>query len=168
MQSKRLENIKNITLLALMLALTIIFCFVPVQFGTITLALMILPTIILAQVASFKTSLAMGIMMGIVNYIAWFTTKAASPVAPIFQNPLVCILPRILIAVVCYFTRYGLQKCAFYARMNARAIMNICAKPHMRAPSILPSKKRRTRVQTRKTTPRKITIPTRRRRGARY
>ncbi len=118
MQSKRLENIKNITLLALMLALTIIFCFVPVQFGTITLALMILPTIILAQVASFKTSLAMGIMMGLVNYIAWFTTKAASPVAPIFQNPLVCILPRILIAVVCYFTRYGLQKCAFYARMK--------------------------------------------------
>ena len=52
MQSKRLENIKNITLLALMLALTIIFCFVPVQFGTITLALMILPTIILSQVAS--------------------------------------------------------------------------------------------------------------------
>ena len=118
MQSKRLENIKNITLLALMLALTIIFCFVPVQFGTITLALMILPTIILAQVASFKTSLAMGIMMGIVNYIAWFTTKAPSPIAPIFQNPLVCILPRILIAVVCYFTRYGLQKCAFYARMK--------------------------------------------------
>ena len=118
MQSKRLENIKNITLLALMIALTIIFCFVPVQFGTITLALMILPTIILAQVASFKTSLAMGIMMGIVNYIAWFTTKAPSPIAPIFQNPLVCILPRILIAVVCYFTRYGLQKCAFYARMK--------------------------------------------------
>lgn len=118
MQNKRLENIKNITLLALMLALTIIFCFVPVQFGTITLALMILPTIILSQVASFKTSLAMGIMMGIVNYIAWFTTKAASPIAPIFQNPLVCILPRILIAVVCYLTRYGLQKCAFYSRMK--------------------------------------------------
>ncbi len=127
MQSKRLENIKNITLLALMLALTIIFCFVPVQFGTITLALMILPTIILAQVASFKTSLAMGIMMGLVNYIAWFTTKAASPVAPIFQNPLVCILPRILIAVVCYFTRYGLQKCAFYAH-----IKRVCDYEYMR------------------------------------
>ena len=118
MQNKRLSSIKNITLLALMLALTIIFCFVPVQFGTITLALMILPTIILSQVASFKTSLAMGIMMGIVNYIAWFTTKAASPVAPIFQNPIVCILPRILIAIVCYFTRYGLQKVVFFARIK--------------------------------------------------
>lgn len=86
MQNKRLSTIKNITLLALMLALTIIFCFVPVQFGTITLALMILPTIILSQVASFKTSLAMGVIMGVVNYIAWFTTKAASPVAPIFKT----------------------------------------------------------------------------------
>ena len=86
MNNKRLSSIKNITLLSLMLALTILFCFVPVQIGTITLALMILPTIILAQTADFKTSLTMGILMGIVNYIAWFTTKAASPVAPIFHK----------------------------------------------------------------------------------
>lgn len=132
MQNKRLSTIKNITLLALMLALTIIFCFVPVQFGTITLALMILPTIILSQVASFKTSLAMGVIMGVVNYTAWFTTKAASPVAPIFQNPIVCIVPRILIAVVCYFTRYGLQKIVYFAKSNAYAIMNTCANLHMR------------------------------------
>lgn len=118
MNNKRLAYTKNITLLSLMLALTILFCFVPIQIGTITLALMILPTIILAQTASFKTSLAMGIMMGIVNYIAWFTTKAASPVAPIFQNPIVCIVPRILIAVVCYLARYGLQKCAFYSHIR--------------------------------------------------
>lgn len=118
MQNKRLVSIKNITLLALMLALTILFCFVPVQFGTISLALMILPTIILAQFASFKTSLALGILMGLVNYIAWFTTKAASPVAPIFQNPIVCILPRVLIAVVCYFTRWGLQKATFLSMIR--------------------------------------------------
>ncbi len=118
MNSKRLSSIKNITLLSLMLALTILFCFVPVQIGTITLALMILPTIILAQTADFKISLTMGILMGIVNYIAWFTTKAASPVAPIFQNPIVCIVPRVLIAVVCYFTRYGLQKTALLLRMK--------------------------------------------------
>ncbi len=127
MQNKRLATIKNITLLSLMLALTIIFCFVPVQFGTITLALMILPTIILAQVADFKTSLSMGVMMGLVNYIAWFTTKAASPVAPIFQNPLVCILPRILIAVVCYFTRFGLQRFSFYHNVK-----RICPYEYMR------------------------------------
>lgn len=109
MTSKRLGKIKRICLLALMLALTVIFCFVPVQFGTITLALMILPTLIVAQCCDFKTSLITGLAMGLINYVAWFTTKAASPVAPIFQNPLVCILPRVLIAVASYLTRKGLE-----------------------------------------------------------
>ncbi|MBP3291126.1 MAG: hypothetical protein J6M26_01595 [Clostridia bacterium] len=106
----KMGKTKLIALLALMLALTIIFCFVPIQFGPITLALMILPTLILAQVCDFKISLFMGLMMGLINYIAWFTTKAASPIAPIFQNPLVCILPRVLIAVVAYWSRIGLEK----------------------------------------------------------
>ena len=106
----KMGRTKLIALLALMLALTIIFCFVPIQFGLINLALMILPTLILAQVCDFKTSLFMGLMMGLINYIAWFTTKAASPIAPIFQNPLVCILPRVLIAVVAYWSRVGLEK----------------------------------------------------------
>ncbi len=106
----RIGRTKKIALVALMLALTIIFCFVPIQFGTITLALMILPTLILAQVCDFKTSLFMGVLMGLINYIAWFTTKAASPVAPIFQNPAVCLIPRALIAVVAYWSRIGLEK----------------------------------------------------------
>ena len=106
----KMGRTKLIALLALMLALTIIFCFVPIQFGPITLALMILPTLILAQVCDFKISLFMGLMMGLINYIAWFTTKAANPIAPIFQNPLVCILPRVLIAVVAYWSRVGLEK----------------------------------------------------------
>ena len=112
-QSSRLEKIKRICLLALMLALTTIFCFVPVQFGTITLALMILPTLIVACCCDFKSSAIMGLAMGLINYIAWFTTKAASPIAPIFQNPLVCILPRFLIAVTTYLTRAGLEKAIF-------------------------------------------------------
>ena len=112
-KSSRLEKIKRICLVALMLALTTIFCFVPVQFGTITLALMILPTLIVACCCDFKTSAIMGLAMGLINYIAWFTTKAASPVAPIFQNPLVCILPRFLIAVTTYLTRKGLEKAIF-------------------------------------------------------
>lgn len=120
MNSTRLNKIKRIALLALMLALTIIFCFVPIQFGAITLALMILPTIVVAQTCSFSTSIFMALMMGIINYIAWFTTKAASPVAPIFQNPLVCILPRVLIGVVSYLSRVGLEKLFFPASEIAR------------------------------------------------
>ncbi len=119
-KSSRLEKIKRICLLALMLALTTIFCFVPVQFGTITLALMILPTLIVACCCDFKTSAIMGLAMGLINYIAWFTTKAASPVAPIFQNPLVCILPRFLIAVATYLSRIGLEKAIFKSAFARR------------------------------------------------
>lgn len=116
----RLEKIKRITLLALMLALTILFCFVPVQIGTITLALMILPTIILALVSDFKTTLFMGTMMGVVNLIAWYTSKAGSPVAPIFQNPVVCIVPRIMVGVCVYWVRSGLEKLIFTNRIQRK------------------------------------------------
>jgi uncharacterized membrane protein len=51
----------------------------------------------------------MGLIMGLINLIAWYTTKAASPIAPIFQNPLICVLPRVLIAVVSYWSRRGLE-----------------------------------------------------------
>lgn len=113
MNTPRLDKIKRISLLALMLALTVIFCFVPIQFGAITLALMILPTLIISQTCSSATSACMALMMGIINYIAWFTTKAASPVAPIFQNPLVCILPRLMIGITACLCRKGLEKLLF-------------------------------------------------------
>lgn len=105
----KMNRTKIIALLGLMLSLTVIFCFVPIQFGPITLALMILPTLIVAQVCNGWTSFAMGLIMGLLNLIAWYTTKAASPIAPIFQNPLICILPRVLIAVVAFWTRKGLE-----------------------------------------------------------
>ena len=105
----KMNRTKIIALLGLMLSLTVIFCFVPIQFGPITLALMILPTIIVAQVCNGWTSFAMGLIMGLLNLIAWYTTKAASPIAPIFQNPLICVLPRVLIAVVAFWTRKGLE-----------------------------------------------------------
>lgn len=120
MKNKRLEKIKRITIVALMLALTILFCFVPIQFFTITLALMILPTIILALVADFKTTLLMGTLMGVVNLIAWYTTKAASPVAPIFQNPIVCIVPRIMVGVCAYLARRTLEKVVFDGRIKRK------------------------------------------------
>lgn len=108
-RANKMSRTKTIALLGLMLALTIIFCFVPIKFGPITLALMILPTLIVAQVCGGWISFAMGLIMGLLNYIAWFTTKSAEPLAPVFQNPLVCILPRVLIAIVAYWSRRGLE-----------------------------------------------------------
>lgn len=101
---------KRIALLSIMLALTIVFCFVPVQIGPISLAIMILPVLIIAQVEDFKMTTILSFMMGCINLIAWYTTKAASPIAPIFQNPIICIVPRTLIGVVAWLTSHGLQK----------------------------------------------------------
>lgn len=94
------ERTKKIAFIAVMVALTIVFSFVPISFGPVTLALMILPLLITALCQDFLTTLAVGGFLGLINYLAWFTTKAASPVAAVFQNPLVCILPRIMIGVV--------------------------------------------------------------------
>lgn len=109
-KEKRVISAKKITILAIMLALTLIFSFVPISFGTVTLALMIIPTLIIALSQDFLTTLVMGVMLGIINFIAWYTTKAASPIAPIFQNPVICILPRMLIGIVAYFVNYGFNK----------------------------------------------------------
>ena len=101
---------KNLAILALMLALTIFFCFFPISFGTVTLAFMILPLLIIAQGYDFQMTMILGVLMAVINQLAWYTTKATSLMAPVWQNPLVCMVPRILIGVVSYFVGLGLRK----------------------------------------------------------
>ena len=109
---------QKIALLALMTALIIIFCFVPITFGTISLALMILPVLIVAQVEDFKTTFALSLIMGLINYIAWFTTKAASPLAPVFQNFFVCVVSRVMIGVNAWLIRVGLEKLLLKSKLE--------------------------------------------------
>lgn len=118
---------KDIAVLSLMTALTVVFCFVPISFGPITLALMILPTLIIAQVGDLKTTFALGLFMGLINYVAWFTTKAASPIAPIFQNPVICLIPRILIGLVSYGVRKLFEKFILkpkYSEVNGQKVLS--------------------------------------------
>ncbi len=107
---------KNLAILALMLALTIFFCFFPISFGAVTLAFMILPLLIIAQGYDFQMTMILGVLMAVVNQLAWYTTKAAGPMAPVWQNPLVCMLPRVLIGVVSYFVGLGLRKALLHPK----------------------------------------------------
>ena len=110
-ESQNARRSKNLAILALMFALTIFFCFYPIPIpGGVTLAFMILPLLIIAQGYDFQMTMILGVLMSVVNQLAWYTTKAAGPMAPVWQNPLVCMLPRILIGVVSYFVGYGLRK----------------------------------------------------------
>ena len=102
---------KNLAILALMLALTIFFCFYPIVFpGGVTLAFMIFPLLIVAQGYDIKMTAILAFMMALVNQIAWYTTKAGHVMAPIWQNPLVCMVPRIAIGIVSYYMGLGLRK----------------------------------------------------------
>lgn len=102
---------KNLAILALMLALTVFFCFYPIVFpGGVTLAFMIFPLLIVAQGYDIKMTVILAFMMALVNQIAWYTTKAGHVMAPIWQNPLVCMVPRIAIGIVSYYLGYGLRK----------------------------------------------------------
>lgn len=102
---------KNLAILALMLALTVFFCFYPIVFpGGVTLAFMIFPLLIVAQGYDIKMTAILAFMMALVNQIAWYTTKAGHVMAPIWQNPLVCMVPRIAIGIVSYYLGYGLRK----------------------------------------------------------
>lgn len=108
---------KNLAILALMLALTIFFCFQPIPIpGGVTLAFMILPLLIIAQGYDFKMTISLAVLMAAINQIAWYSTKAASPMAPIWQNPIVCMIPRILIGVASYFMGYGLRKALLHPK----------------------------------------------------
>lgn len=90
---------KKIAFVGVMVALTTIFSFVPISFGPVTLALMIIPLLVTALCQDFLTTFVVGCFVGGINILAWYTTKAASPVAPIFQNPIVCIAPKIVLGI---------------------------------------------------------------------
>lgn len=97
-----MKKSKRIATLAIMLALTLIFSFLPINFGGLSLALMILPLLVVAQIENFWTTLLAGIMLGVVNLIVWYTVGAANPLAFLFRNPLVSMLPRVLIGIVTF------------------------------------------------------------------
>ena len=118
----RSRRSKNLAILALMLALTIFFCFQPIPIpGGVTLAFMILPLLIIAQGYDFKMTITLAVLMATINQIAWYTTKAASPMAAIWQNPIVCMIPRILIGVASYFMGYGLRKALLHPQYKVNS-----------------------------------------------
>lgn len=94
-----MKRSKRIAVTAVGLALIILFGLMPISFGSATIALTLLPVLVLALTQDFKTAAAGGLFMGLVSLIGAFTTGAGNPTAPLFRNPLVSILPRILAPV---------------------------------------------------------------------
>lgn len=113
-----MKKTKRIAILALLLALTVILSLIPIQVSSATLALTLLPVFVLALTQDFVTGLLGGLVMGITSLVMAFTLNAGSPTAPIFQNPLVSIFPRVMVPAVAYLVMKGLSAVA--NRVNLR------------------------------------------------
>ena len=104
----RVKKTKRIALLAILLALIVILSFVPLRVSAATLALTLLPVLVIALTQDFVTAVLGGLLMGVTSLVMAFTVGAGTPTAPLFQNPLVSILPRIFVPVVAFGVMHGL------------------------------------------------------------
>lgn len=102
----------RIALLSFELALIIIFSLMPINLGAASLALTLLPVLVIALTQDFKTALLGGLIMGVTSLIGAFTVGAASLTAPLFRNPLVSVLPRICVPAAAWAANKGLTALA--------------------------------------------------------
>lgn len=103
-----MKKSKRIALLALLLALTVILSMIPLRVSSATLALTLLPVFVLALTQDFFTGLLGGLVMGVTSLVLAFTFGAGTPTAPIFQNPLVSVLPRLFVPAAVFGVMKGL------------------------------------------------------------
>lgn len=101
-----MKRSRKIAITAAGLALVVIFGLVPISFGTATIALTLLPVLVLALTQDWKMAAAAGLMMGLVSLIGAFTTGAGNVTAPLFRNPLVSVVTRIIAPLIAH----GMQK----------------------------------------------------------
>ena len=108
----------RIALLAFELALIVIFSLLPINLGAASLALTLLPVLVIAMTQDFKTALLGGLIMGVTSLIGAFTVGAGSLTAPLFRNPLVSVLPRLFVPAVAWAVDRGIV--ALYTKSQVR------------------------------------------------
>lgn len=87
---------------AMLATLIIIFTLIPIQIGPVSLALlMLLPVIVGSEMEGWKTALFVGFFLGIMSLISSFVYPM--PTAPLFNNPMVSVFPRIFVGLSAHF-----------------------------------------------------------------
>lgn len=88
---------------AILATLIVIFTIVPISIGPIRLAfLMLLPVLVACQIEGLLTSLFAGAFLGIMSLISALVMP--TPLSGLFYNPLVSIFPRIMIALISWWS----------------------------------------------------------------
>ena len=110
----------RIALLAFELALIVIFSLMPINLGAASLALTLLPVLVIALTQDFKTAVLGGLIMGVTSLIGAFTVGAGSLTAPLFRNPLVSVIPRICVPAAAWGINKGL--CALATKIKEKSV----------------------------------------------
>lgn len=109
---------------AMFLALTIIFVYVPLPGLVTSSVLMLLPTIVISQIFGLGSALFQGLMLGVLLFIKGFGYVTA-PTDITLRNPLISIMPRIIVALVIYLlSRLGDKIQLAYSKKNDKKQIN--------------------------------------------
>lgn len=125
-KSKRSTQIKNLTRLAMLIALEAIVCFVPflgsIQIGPVVATLAMIPVIIAGMTYGPKFGGILGFFAGLFSFIWWTLIDSGNPSSILFTPwnaytdsyrnywPLViCFVPRVLTGIIAGFISKGLK-----------------------------------------------------------
>ncbi len=102
-------NTRDIAVAGILLAMILVFVLVPLNFIPIDIAFIPLMAVIIAcQVEGGKIGVFTASAFGVASLVAAFTRPTVF--SPIFYNPLVSIIPRVIIGFTCYFSYVGMRK----------------------------------------------------------
>ena len=105
---KNYSKSQIITMNAVLCALVLTFVFFPVKIGILSLAVIpLIAVVIAAELFGFVNGMLMGLFFGICSLIYNFTQPGVLSFA--FYNPMVSIVPRILIGLTSYFSAAGVH-----------------------------------------------------------
>ncbi len=112
--SKSRMNTRRIAITGILSAFAILLSFIPslgyIPIGPITITTMHIPVIIAAILEGPFVGGFVGLIFGLSSIYNAATVYAAMPTSVFFLNPLVSVVPRILIGIVAYFVYVGIKK----------------------------------------------------------
>lgn len=103
--NKIFKDTRSLVILGLMLAMTVILDMTPlgaIPVGSVSATITHVPTIITGIILGPVAGFIMGTSLGIVSLLHALT-RPATPLDPLFINPLISVLPRMFIGVVAYY-----------------------------------------------------------------
>lgn len=101
----------TIALTAVLTALELVFVFAPIPpIAGASLAFCLVPVFVAAMMRKKGVTAFLTTVMALGMFTAAYTVRAGTLTAPVFQNPLVAIPPRLMVGVVSYLSFNGLMK----------------------------------------------------------